>query len=132
MAHKSSSKTTYVTCRAELCEKKIVKQNYKYHLETAHPELDSNDLRSKGQPMLSFSRKRKASSSSEDEGEKLLLSDRSSVVEECVNQCRDVENETMNVVENEPLYTVPNIVSPDGLEDEDHVTNIQRITKPGD
>ena len=137
MSHKSSSKTTYVTCRAEFCGKSIVKQNYKIHLEAAHPELNSNDLRSKGQPMLSFPLKRKASESSEDEGENNLLIGRSSVVKKCVNECIDVESENTSI-EPEHLCTVTNVESPDCSGDEDctlmqHKAGIlECMTKPDD
>ena len=61
--YKSSSKASHVTCRIEACSKSIVKQNYKMHLETKHPNEDSNDLREKGQPKLFFTKKIKVSAS---------------------------------------------------------------------
>ena len=59
--YKSSSKTSQVQCRVESCGKSMLKQNYKAHLETQHPEENSEDLREKGQPKLFFNKKVKFS-----------------------------------------------------------------------
>ena len=59
--YKSSSKTSHILCRVESCGKTMLKQNYKAHLETQHPEENSDDLREKGQPKLFFNKKIKIS-----------------------------------------------------------------------
>ena len=99
--YKSSSKTSHIQCRVESCGKTMIKQHYKAHLETQHPEENSDDLREKGQPKLflfnkkiKFSAAEKGIKSSENiKDDKLLPS--SAVGVQCVDdQCSSVSNYT--------------------------------------
>lgn len=46
---KSSSKTIQVKCRVEECQKTLMKQNYRDHLQDKHPSENSKDLREYGE-----------------------------------------------------------------------------------
>ena len=98
--YKSSSKTSHIQCRVESCGKTMIKQNYKAHLETQHPEENSDDLREKGQPKLflfnkkiKFSAAEKGIKSSENiKDDKLLPS--SAVDDQCSSVSNYTESET--------------------------------------
>ena len=76
----------------------MIKQNYKAHLETQHPEENSDDLREKGQPKLFFSKKIKFSAaekgikSSENIKDDKLLPSSAVMVQSVDDQCSNVSN----------------------------------------
>ena len=99
--YKSSSKTSHLQCRVESCGKTMLKQNYKAHLETQHPEENSDDLREKGQPKLflfnkkiKFSAVEKGIKNSENIKDDKLLPSSAVGVQSVDDQCSSVSNYT--------------------------------------
>ena len=63
----SKTKQILITCRVKDCKLEVMQQNYSRHLKNKHPLENAHDMRTFGQPKLSFFRAAKTASVKEDQ-----------------------------------------------------------------